>query len=102
MTGPEKRLWSHLRAQRLQGLKFRRQAPIGPYIVDFLCPAAELIIELDGESHADRGEYDLHRQEFHEQAGYHVLRIANDDVLASGVEPVLLGILRAAGQQRSS
>src|SRR5690606_3592673 len=98
MTGPEKKLWSLLRDHRLRGLKFRRQQPIGSYIVDFFCSSAKLIVELDGDSHADRGEYDLTRQSFLENAGYRVLRISNDDVLDTDVEPVLWAILKAAGQ----
>jgi very-short-patch-repair endonuclease len=98
MTGPEKRLWSFLRDHRLRGLKFRRQQPIGPYVVDFFCSSAKLILEIDGESHADRGEYDRARQSFLEKAGYRVLRISNDDVLDVDVEPVLWAILKAAGQ----
>ena len=53
MTGPETRLWSRLRARQLQGLKFRRQHGIGPYIVDFYCLEQSLVIEVDGDSHAD-------------------------------------------------
>lgn len=97
MTGPERKLWSLLRARRLRGLKFRRQVPIGPFIVDFLCKEVSLVIELDGWSHTDRGKYDLRRQAYLEEEGYRVLRIDNDDVLAADVEPVLHGILRAAG-----
>ncbi len=97
MTGPERKLWSLLRGRRLGGLKFRRQAPIGPFIVDFFCAEKKLIVELDGASHADRGEYDRRRQVFLEKCGYRVLRIDNDEVLAADVEPVLWGILRAVG-----
>ena len=53
MTGPETRQWSRLRARQLQGLKFRRQHGIGPYIADFYCPEQFLVIEVDGDSHAD-------------------------------------------------
>jgi len=53
MTGSETRLWSRQRARQLQGLKFRRQHGIGPYIVDFYCPEQFLVIEVDGDSHAD-------------------------------------------------
>jgi len=53
MTGPETRQWSRLRARQLQGLKFRRQHGIGPYIADFYCPEQSLVIEVDGDSHAD-------------------------------------------------
>ncbi len=52
MTNAETRLWSKLRAKQFQGLKFRRQHGIGPYIVDFYCPERSLVIEVDGDSHA--------------------------------------------------
>jgi very-short-patch-repair endonuclease len=78
---PERRLWSILRDRRLEELKFRRQVPIGQDIVDFLCLEHRLIVELDGDSHNDRGEFDPRRQEIWEINGYRVLRISNDDVL---------------------
>jgi very-short-patch-repair endonuclease len=59
-TEPEKKLWSILRDRRLQGLKFRRQVPVGPYIVDFLCISHALVIEADGSQHAD-SSYDAAR-----------------------------------------
>jgi len=61
MPAPERRLWKHLRDRRLAGLKFVRQAPLGKFVVDFLCREQRLIVELDGESHTDRGRYDLDR-----------------------------------------
>src|SRR5690348_11679826 len=61
-TAPERRLWYALRDHRLEGLKFRRQVVIGPYIVDFHSRAASLAIELDGDSHADQGPVDHGRQ----------------------------------------
>ena len=54
-TIPERLLWGLLRDRRLQGVKFRRQHPIGPYIVDFYCASCGLVVELDGRSHDDRG-----------------------------------------------
>ena len=62
MTGPEAQLWSRLRAQQLQGLKFRRQHGIGPYIVDFYCAEQSLVIEVDGDSHADADQVVKDRQ----------------------------------------
>ncbi|TIM25181.1 MAG: endonuclease domain-containing protein, partial [Mesorhizobium sp.] len=53
MTDAELKLWNELRAHRLMGLSFRRQVPIGPYIVDFACPSHRLIVEIDGSQHAD-------------------------------------------------
>jgi len=97
MTGPEKKLWHLLRDRRLQGEKFRRQHPIDEYIVDFYHAGTRLIIELDGESHNERGEYDQQRQERLETQGYQFLRISNDDVLKYE-ESVLQGILKAIGK----
>ena len=99
MTGPERRLWPHLRNRRLANLKFRRQVPIGPFIVDFLCEEARLIVELDGHSHSDLGEYDRDREAHLRRLGHRLLRIDNDDVLADDLEPVLWAIVRAAGRE---
>ena len=60
-TEPERILWTILRGRNLAGLKFRRQHPIEPYIVDFYCAEASLVIELDGQSHDDRKAYDDQR-----------------------------------------
>jgi very-short-patch-repair endonuclease len=60
LTQTEARLWLKLQGRKMEGWKFRRQAPIGPFIADFYCPAARLVIELDGSSHdhEDQAEYD--------------------------------------------
>jgi very-short-patch-repair endonuclease len=73
-------MWSLLRGKRLAAFKFRRQVPIGDYIVDFLCFAQRLCVELDGPSHDGREEYDFERTRFLESKGYRVLRIPNDEV----------------------
>ena len=99
MTHPEYKLWSRLRNQGLAGLKFRRQHPVGPYIVDFVCEAKKLAIELDGDSHEGRYTYDIQRQKFIEQLGYRVIRFGNDDVLYE-IDAVLDAILIAAGVDR--
>ncbi len=78
-TDAEKYLWYILRLKNL-GFKFRRQAVIGPYIVDFICFEKRLIIELDGGQHADNME-DKERYEYLKQRGYRVLRFWNNDVL---------------------
>ncbi|QDT35797.1 endonuclease domain-containing protein [Stratiformator vulcanicus] len=96
LTGPERVLWNGLRGRRFAGLKFRRQHPIGPYIVDFYCDAKKLVVELDGASHDSRGEYDKARQSWIESEGYKMLRISNDDVLQN-LEESLLAIAKAAG-----
>jgi len=94
-TIPERRLWNELRAGRLCGMKFRRQHPIGPFIVDFYCHENRLVIELDGDSHNDRGRYDLDREEFLKSQNLRVLRFGNDDVLHD-LEAVLRAILLAS------
>lgn len=96
LTFPERLLWSRLRGGRLAGLKFRRQHPIGDFIVDFYCHEHRLAIELDGESHADRGEADHTRQKDIERLGVHVVRYGNDDVLQD-IDTVLEQILRECG-----
>jgi len=96
MTQPERALWRLLRDRRLAVLKFRRQQPVGDYIVDFFCEAANLIVELDGRSHDDRAGYDLRRQQWLESHGLRIMRISNDDVLRDS-EAVVIGVASAAG-----
>ena len=81
MTEAEKELWSRLRRCQIEGLRFRRQHPIGRYIADFCCHESRLVIELDGGSHDTREEYDRNRDEYLTSAGYTVLRFTNEDVL---------------------
>ncbi|MEA2736245.1 MAG: hypothetical protein QOE14_2696 [Humisphaera sp.] len=90
-------LWQHLRAHRLDGLKFRRQVPVGRYIADFLCHEMKLIVELDGPSHDERAEHDEKRTEFLERQGYRVIRFLNEDV-HDDVVAVLRTILRECGR----
>ena len=90
-TDAEIKLWYHLRAHRFFGLKFKRQKPIGIYIVDFVCLEQKLIIELDGGQHAESVEYDELRTQFLENAGYKVLRFWNNQVLQE-MESVLEAI----------
>jgi very-short-patch-repair endonuclease len=78
-TDVENELWYHLRAGRMQGIKFRRQHPIPPYVVDFYCHAAKLVIELDGFQHS--GQADAARTRFLKKRGLMVLRFGNHDVL---------------------
>ena len=73
----EYKLWSFLRARQINGAKFRRQATIGNYIVDFVSYEAKLIIELDGGQHADQQEYDDQRTGWLESQGFRVLRFWN-------------------------
>ena len=80
-TDAEMQLWYHLRAHRFMGLKFKRQKPIGAYIVDFVCIERKLILELDGGQHAENVGYDERRTKFLESEGYQVLRFWNNQVL---------------------
>jgi very-short-patch-repair endonuclease len=79
LTGAEQKLWTVLRDRRFREIKFRRQHPIGPYVVDFACVAARLVIEVDGPSHDDAAQiaFDAERTRFLEHAGWRVLRISN-------------------------
>jgi very-short-patch-repair endonuclease len=79
-TDAERKLWSTLRGRRFADLKFRRQFPIGRYIVDFCCIERKLVIELDGEQHATQVEADSIRTGFLAEYGYRVLRIWDNDL----------------------
>jgi very-short-patch-repair endonuclease len=82
-TDLERLLWRHLRSKRMGGFRFRRQQPIGPYVVDFYCASAKLIVELDGGHHgeAEQLAHDLARTGWLESRDYKVVRIWNGDVL---------------------
>ena len=77
----ENRLWYQLRAHRFMGLKFKRQKPVGRYIVDFVCLDHRLVIELDGGQHAEQVPYDRQRDEWLRGQGYTVLRFWNNEVM---------------------
>ncbi len=81
-TPAESKLWASLRDRQLGGFKFRRQHPIDRFIVDFYCAACRLVIEIDGDSHADQGqeEYDRARTVWLNEQSYHVIRFPNRDV----------------------
>ena len=93
-TDAEARLWLLLRDRRLAGWKFRRQHQIPPYVVDFYCDQARLVIELDGNQHADMMVRDARRTRFLESRGLHVRRYWNNAVLTD-IEPVLQDIWNA-------
>src|SRR5256885_6281013 len=78
MNTTELLIWSRLRGRKVDGWKFRRQQPIGPYFVDFYCPAAKLIVEIDGPAHQGDATwaYDLRRQAWLETEGHRMLRIS--------------------------
>ncbi len=80
-TAPEQRLWLQLRAERFQGVKFRRQKVIGPYIVDFASRDPMLVIEVDGDTHAGPKAQHAARTGYLEGQGYYVVRVSNLDVM---------------------
>ena len=94
MTDAESKLWRHLRAKQLAGVKFRRQQPIGGYIADFYSAVNKVVIELDGGQHAE-SEADKIRDEFMKKAGIRVIRIWNNDVLENidGVLEYIVGVI---------
>jgi very-short-patch-repair endonuclease len=90
-TASERRLWGLLRAKRLDGLKFRRQVPVGPYVVDFLCLRHRLIVEADGPFHSS--ENDERRDTWLRGQGFRVMRFTNGQINAP--DQVLGAILAA-------
>jgi very-short-patch-repair endonuclease len=94
-TEAERKLWYALRDRRLQSIKFRRQAPVGPYIVDFLCLARKLVVEADGSQHAENRR-DVARDAWLGREGYKVLRFWNHEILTAQ-ESVLATIAAACG-----
>ena len=94
-TPAERLLWGQLRGRQLGGHKFRRQDPIGPYIVDFGTFGKRLVIEVDGGQHAADSAYDLARTHWLEEQGFRVLRFWNNQVLANmdGVKEAILEAL---------
>ena len=94
MTDAERRIWYFLRGRHLADFKFRRQHPIGPYVVDFVCLEQKLVIELDGGQHASDPN-DLRRDAFLQRQGYRVLRFWNNEAL-NHTAAVCESILRAA------
>ena len=91
MTDVEQLLWYKIRSRQLRNYRFRRQHPIGRYIVDFICLETKLIIELDGGQHADQKKYDNIRDIFLTQQGFNILRFWNNEVL-NNLDGVLLNI----------
>ena len=97
MTPPELRLWAVIRDKALAGLRFRRQHPIGPYILDFYCPAIKLAVEVDGEGHGhpEQVGHDLRRDRWLAEQGVTTLRVAATD-LRDNLEGVVFAIITAA------
>ncbi len=81
-TDAEILLWRHLRLRQFAGYKFRRQRPVGPYIIDFVCLEKRLVIEVDGGQHSEQRSYDARRDAWLKEEGFHVLRFWDHEVLA--------------------
>ncbi len=98
-TLAEKRLWEQLRNRKLNGFKFIRQAPVGPYIADFLCRDGRLVVEVDGATHSTAAEMesDRRRTQALKSIGYRVIRIQNEEVMC-GMDQVLALILGALNE----
>ncbi|MEE9247731.1 MAG: endonuclease domain-containing protein [Dehalococcoidia bacterium] len=97
-TDVERTLWRHLRLRQFNGFKFRRQRPIGPYIVDFVCLEKRLIVELDGGQHFDQRGYDSRRSQWLAKEGFRVIRFWDNQVLRD-IDAVKMAILNALDRQ---
>ena len=97
MTDIEKRFWYRINRNQL-GVKFRRQQPIGPYIVDFICHPLSLIIELDGNQHLENIEYDNVRTAYLESQGYKVIRIPNSYLTHDSIDDVVYTLYRCISE----
>jgi len=93
LTPAEARLWTRLRAHRLNGVHFRNQHAIGNYVADFCAPRKKLIIELDGSQHLKQLSYDAERTSFLESKGCRVIRFWNSEIM-DDIESVLLRIFQ--------
>jgi very-short-patch-repair endonuclease len=102
-TPAEQKLWGALRNRTLDGFKFRRQVPLGPFIADFVCPAACLIVEVDGATHGDAREifHDTKRTAYLMSRGYRVHRVDNEQIynhiadVLDGIHAVLMEQMRS-------
>ncbi|HET8626181.1 MAG TPA: endonuclease domain-containing protein [Thermomicrobiales bacterium] len=95
LTPTEQALWRALQRRQVRGLKFRCQHPVGPYVLDFYCPACKLAVEVDGDVHDEQEEQDEARTRHLEGYGYRVLRFRNEEVLTN-LDVVLEQIAEAA------
>jgi very-short-patch-repair endonuclease len=102
MTRAETLLWRYLKANRIDGLGFRRQTPIRNYVADFVCFSAKLIVELDGESHdfEERRKSDQKRDTFFVAEGFQVLRFTNEQMM-SNLEGIVEAIRQTAACRAS-
>ena len=100
MTEAERRVWNILRERGVEGFKFRRQVPLGSYIVDFACLEARLVVEIDGGQHG--GERDAQRDRWLSEQGFAVLRFWNNEVVSNieGIHARISEVLQAMGIDR--
>jgi very-short-patch-repair endonuclease len=99
-TPAEQVLWEHLRDRRIDGVKFRRQHPVGPFYVDFCAPSIRLVVEADGEYHAWQREHDRRRDAWLRVFSFEVLHVSNDEILgntANVIARIRTAITRARG-----
>lgn len=99
-TTAEQKLWASLRDRRLAGYKFRRQVPLGRFIVDFSCYDTRLVVELDGGQHSDSQDDDAARTQWLEGRGFRVLRFWNDEIFEN-LDGVLEMIHKTAASYRT-
>ena len=97
-TPAERKLWQYLSASQLDGYKFSRQNPIGPFICDFVCRAVKLVVEIDGHSHDSATAYDSRRTEHLRRLGFQVIRFTNEEVFEN-LEGVLISISQTLAAQ---
>ena len=97
MSEMEKRFWYRINRNQI-GVKFRRQQPIGPYFVDFICFPLKLVIELDGEQHAQNIEYDNRRTTYIESQGLKLIRIPNSWLIGNGIDDVVFSLQRCINE----
>jgi len=93
-TPAEDLLWEKLRNRQLQGFKFRRQAPLGPFIADYFCAACRLVVEIDVGIHLEKTDQDQQRTRQFEAYGYRIIRFRNQEI-EQNIQAVLEGILKA-------
>jgi very-short-patch-repair endonuclease len=100
MTLPEVLLWQTVRGGQVGGLRFRRQHPIGPYVLDFYCPVIRLAVEIDGAAHdiPAQSSHDLRRDAWLAAQGIRVLRVSASDILSEGKRESVLDTIAAAGR----
>ena len=94
LTEAERKLWRYLRLRQLGGHKFRRQHPLGSYIVDFVCLGKRVVIEVDGGQHQEQVMYDQQRTAWLEQQGFRILRSWDNEVMQN-IEAVKEAVWRA-------